>query len=136
MKQRFPFARMFILALMHRVLNPLLVAVGHNILQQNNRVFLIRNKSWIYSELLYRFQRVVINRYSLIFGVIIVIIIIIIVIIVVIIIIFIIIIIIIIIIISIIIVIIIIIIININIINVIVITLLTNRLRFLYAFTH
>ena len=134
MKQRFPLARMFPLALMHRVLNPLLVAVGHNILQQNNRVFLIRNKSWIYSELLYRFQRVVINRYSLIFGVIIVIIIIIIVIIVVIIIIFI--IIIIIIIISIIIVIIIIIIININIINVIVITLLTNRLRFLYAFTH
>ena len=134
MKQRFPFARMFPLALMHRVLNPLLVAVGHNILQQNNRVFLIRNKSWIYSELLYRFQRVVINRYSLIFGVVIVIIIIIIVIIVVIIIIFI--IIIIIIIISIIIVIIIIIIININIINVIVITLLTNRLRFLYAFTH
>ena len=131
MKQRFPLARMFPLALMHRVLNPLLVAVGHNILQQNNRVFLIRNKSWIYSELLYRFQRVVINRYSLIFGVIIVIIIIIIVIIVVIIIIF-----IIIIIIGIIIVIIIIIIININIINVIVITLLTNRLRFLYAFTH
>ena len=109
MKQRFPLARMFPLALMHRVLNPLLVAVGHNILQQNNRDFLIRNKSWIYSELLYRFQRVVINRYSLIFGVIIVIIIIIII---------------------------IIVIINMNIINVIVIILLTNLLRFLYAFTH
>ena len=121
MKQRFPLARMFPLALMHRVLNSLLVAVGHNIVQQNNRVLLIRNKSWIYSELLYTFQRVVINRYSLIFDVIIVVIIII----------FIIIIIIIIIIISI-----IIIIININIIDVIVIILLTSWLRFLYPFTH
>ena len=126
MKQRFPLARMFPLALMHRVLNSLLVAVGHNIVQQNNRVLLIRNKSWIYSELLYTFQRVVINRYSLVFDVIIVVIIII----------FIIIIIIVIIIIIIIIISIIIIIININIINVIVIILLTSRLRFLYPFIH
>ena len=118
MKQRFPLARMFPLALMHRVLNSLLVAVGHNIVQQNNRVLLIRNKSWIYSELLYTFQRVVINRYSLIFDVIIVVIIIIFIIIIIIII-------------SI-----IIIIININIINVIVIILLTSRLRFLYPFIH
>ena len=117
---------MFSLALMHRVLNPLLVAVGHNILQQNNRVLLILKKSWIYSELLYRFQRVVINRYSLIFGVIIVVIIII----------FIIIIIVIIIIIIIVIIIIIITIMNVNIINVIVVILLTSRIRFLYAFTH
>ena len=117
MKQRFPLARMFPLALMHRVLNSLLVAVGHNIIQQNNRVLLIRNKSWIYSELLYTFQRVVINRYSLIFDVIIVVIIIIFIIIIIII--------------SI-----IIIIININIINVIVIILLTSRFMFLYAFTH
>ena len=116
MKQRFPLARMFPLALMHRVLNSLLVAVGHNIIQQNNRVLLIRNKSWIYSELLYRFQRVVISRYSLIFSVIIVVIIIIIIIIIII---------------SI-----IIIIININIINVIVIILLTSRFRFLYPFAH
>ena len=123
MKQRFPLARMFPLALMHRVLNSLLVAVGHNIVQQNNRVLLIRNKSWIYSELLYTFQRVVINRYSLIFDVIIVVIIIIFIIIIIIIII--------INIISI-----IIIIININIINVIVIILLTSRLRFLYPFIH
>ena len=120
MKQRFPLARMFPLALMHRVLNSLLVAVGHNIIQQNNRVLLIRNKSWIYSELLYTFQRVVINRYSLIFDVIIVVIIIIFIIIIIIIII-----------ISI-----IIIIININIIDVIVIILLTSWLRFLYPFTH
>ena len=120
MKQRFPLARMFPLALMHRVLNSLLVAVGHNIIQQKNRVLLIRNKSWIYSELLYTFQRVVINRYSLIFDVIIVVIIIIFIIIIIIIII-----------ISI-----IIIIININIINVIVIILLTSRLRFLYPFIH
>ena len=127
MKQRFPLARMFPLALMHRVLNSLLVAVGHNIVQQNNRVLLIRNKSWIYSELLYTFQRVVINRYSLVFDVIIVVIIIIFIIIIIIVII----IIIIIIIISI-----IIIIININIINVIVIILLTSRLRFLYPFIH
>ena len=126
MKQRFSLARMFPLALMHRVLNSLLVAVGHNIVQQNNRVLLIRNKSWIYSELLYTFQRVVINRYSLVFDVIIVVIIII----------FIIIIIIVIIIIIIIIISIIIIIININIINVIVIILLTSRLRFLYPFIH
>ena len=125
MKQRFPLARMFPLALMHRVLNSLLVAVGHNIVQQNNRVLLIRNKSWIYSELLYTFQRVVINRYSLVFDVIIVVIIIIFIIIIIIVII------IIIIIISI-----IIIIININIINVIVIILLTSRLRFLYPFIH
>ena len=126
MKQRFPLARMFPLVLMHRVLNSFLVAVGHNIVQQNNRVLLIRNKSWIYSELLYTFQRVVINRYSLVFDVIIVVIIII----------FIIIIIIVIIIIIIIIISIIIIIININIINVIVIILLTSRLRFLYPFIH
>ena len=125
MKQRFPLARMFPLALMHRVLNSLLVAVGHNIVQQNNRVLLIRNKSWIYSELLYTFQRVVINRYSLVFDVIIVVIIIIFIIIIIIVIIT------IIIIISI-----IIIIININIINVIVIILLTSRLRFLYPFIH
>ena len=118
MKQRFPLARMFPLALMHRVLNSLLVAVGHNIIQQNNRVLLIRNKSWIYSELLYTFQRVVINRYSLIFDVIIVVIIIIFIIIIIIII-------------SI-----IIIIINVNIINVIVIILLTSQFRFLYPFTH
>ena len=117
MKQRFPLARMFPLALMHRVLNSLLVAVGHNIIQQKNRVLLIRNKSWIYSELLYTFQRVVINRYSLIFDVIIVVIIIIFIIIIIII--------------SI-----IIIIININIINVIVIILLTSQFRFLYPFTH
>ena len=119
MKQRFPLARMFPLALMHRVLNSLLVAVGHNIVQQNNRVLLIRNKSWIYSELLYTFQRVVINRYSLVFDVIIVVIIIIFIIIIIIIIIS-----------------IIIIIININIINVIVIILLTSRFSFLYPFTH
>ena len=118
MKQRFPLARMFPLALMHRVLNSLLVAVGHNIVQQNNRVLLIRNKSWIYSELLYTFQRVVINRYSLIFDVIIVVIIIIFIIIIIII------------------VSIIIIIININVINVIVIILLTSRFSFLYPFTH
>ena len=118
MKQRFPLARMFPLALMHRVLNSLLVAVGHNIIQQKNRVLLIRNKSWIYSELLYTFQRVVVNRYSLIFDVIIVAIIIIFIIIIIII------------------VSIIIIIININIINVIVIILLTSRFRFLYPFTH
>ena len=118
MKQRFPLARMFPLALMHRVLNSLLVAVGHNIIQQKNRVLLIRNKSWIYSELLYTFQRVVINRYSLIFDVIIVVIIIIFIIIIIII------------------VSIIIIIININIINVIVIILLTSRFSFLYPFTH
>ena len=120
MKQRFSLARMFPLALMHRVLNSLLVAVGHNIIQQNDRVLLIRNKSWIYSELLYTFQRVVINRYSLIFDVIIVVIIIIFIIIIIIIII-----------ISI-----IIIVININIIDVIVIILLTSCLRFLYPFTH
>ena len=119
MKQRFPLARMFPLALMHRVLNSLLVAVGHNIVQQNNRVLLIRNKSWIYSELLYTFQRVVINRYSLIFDVIIVVIIIIFIIIIIIIIVS-----------------IIIIIININVINVIVIILLTSRFSFLYPFTH
>ena len=118
MKQRFPLARMFPLALMHRVLNSLLVAVGHNIIQQKNRVLLIRNKSWIYSELLYTFQRVVINRYSLIYDVIIVVIIIIFIIIIIII------------------VSIIIIIININIINVIVIILLTSQFRFLYPFTH
>ena len=116
---------MFSLALMHRVLNPLLVAVGHNILQQNNRVLLILKKSWIYSELLYRFQRVVINRYSLIFGVIIVVIIIIFIIIIIVIII-----------IIIVIIIIIITIMNVNIINVIVVILLTSRIRFLYAFTH
>ena len=44
-----------------------MVAVGHNILQQNNCVCLIRNKTWIYSKLLHTFQLVVISRYSLIF---------------------------------------------------------------------
>ena len=56
------------------MVDPLLVAVGHNILQQNKFVGLIQNKSWIYSELLYGFQLVWINRYSLIFRMIIIII--------------------------------------------------------------
>ena len=59
-----------------------MVAVGHNILQQNNCVCLIRNKTWIYSKLLHTFQLVVISRYSLIFHAIIIIIVIIIIIIV------------------------------------------------------
>ena len=60
-----------------------MVAVGHNILQQNNCVCLIRNKTWIYSKLLHTFQLVVISRYSLIFHAIIIIIIVIIIIIIV-----------------------------------------------------
>ena len=59
-----------------------MVAVGHNILQQNNCVCFIRNKTWIYSKLLHTFQLVVISRYSLIFHAIIIIIVIIIIIIV------------------------------------------------------
>ena len=50
----------------------LLVTAGQNILHQNKCVYSIRNEIWIYSELLYRFQLVGINRYSLIFCVIIV----------------------------------------------------------------
>lgn len=56
------------------MVDPLLVTVGHNILQQNKFAGLIQNKKWIYSELLYRFKLVWINRYSLIFRVIIIII--------------------------------------------------------------